>query len=186
MALRYAILGYLAHKSSSGYDLTKQFERRFNYVWWASHGAIYTELQKLEREGHVRAGESGARRRQEYSVTDSGLAVLREWITEPAARKPRDEAILRVFQLWLLEPEDAAAYLDRVAAAHEERLKEYEEYERDAAFDPAQPATFFADVALRAGIANERAMGAWARESAADVRRLAPRFPQPLTDTGTP
>lgn len=174
MALRFAILGALAHEPSSGYDLVKQFDRTFNYVWWASHGAVYTELQKLEKDGLVAAGETGSRGRMEYHVTDAGIAALREWVRTPAARKPRDEMILRVFQLWLLDPEEAAAYLDTVADAHAERLEEYERREALAELDPSRPAAFYNLLALRAGIATERAVGAWARESAAEVRRLAP------------
>lgn len=177
MALRFAILGALARKPSSGYDLIKQFDQTFNYVWWASHGAVYTELQKLEKDGLVESGDSGSRGRMEYQVTSEGLTALRGWTKEPAARRPRDEMILRVFQLWLLEPEDAASYLDDVAAAHDERLAEYAERERLVELDPARPAAFYNLLALRAGIANERAISAWARESAAEVRRSLPRPP---------
>jgi len=174
MALRFAILGALAHHPRSGYDLVRQFDRKLNFVWWASHGAVYTELQKLEGAGLVAAGESGSRRRTEYAVTEAGLAALREWLASPAARRPRDEMVLRVFQLWLVDPEEAARYLDDVAAAHAERLREYERRAADVELDPDRPAAFYDLIALRAGIANERSVLAWARESAADVRRLRP------------
>jgi PadR family transcriptional regulator AphA len=175
MALRFAILGALAHRPSSGYDLVKQFDQTFNYVWWASHGAVYTELQKLETDGYVESSQSGSRGRLEYQATAAGLDALRDWVHEPPARRPRDETVLRVFQLWLLDPEDAATYLDGVAEAHDARLRVYEEREERAELDPRRPAAFYNLLALRAGIANERANSAWARESAADVRRLRPR-----------
>jgi len=174
MALRYAILGALAHRPSSGYDLVKQFDHTFNFVWWASHGAVYTELQKLEKDGYVEARQNGSRGRLEYHPTGAGLEAVRDWLREPPARRPRDETVLRVFQLWLLDPEDAASYLDRVAAAHDERLREYEAREERAELDPDRSAAFYNLLALRAGIANERANSAWARDSAADVRRLRP------------
>ncbi|MDT0184975.1 PadR family transcriptional regulator [Microbacterium sp. ARD31] len=185
MALRFAILGALAHKPSSGYDLVKQFDQTFNYVWWASHGAVYTELQKLERDGLVEPGESGSRGRIQYRVTDTGVRALQDWLRAPAARKPRDEMVLRVFQLWLLDPEEAADYLDGLADAHAERLAEYERREAVAELDPDRPAAFYNLLALRAGIATEKAVGAWARESAAEVRRLGPRAVLPDSGGGS-
>ncbi len=169
MALRYAILGSLGLEPGSGYDLVKRFDKTLNFVWWASQGAVYTELGKLQAEGLVEPHETGPRGRQSYAVTAAGQAALRDWLRSPPARQPRDELILRVFSLWLLEPDDAAAYLDELAAGHRERLAEYES-RLGPAPDPADRRRVVDRIALNAGIANERAMLAWAEESAATLR----------------
>ena len=171
MALRYAILGSLAKAPASGYDLLRRFDRKLNFVWWASHGAVYTELQRLEREGLLAQEEAGGRRRLEHSVTPQGLDVLREWLRTAPLRRPRDELVLRVWSLWLLEPEDAATFFDRLADGYRERLVDYEERAAAMEPDPADAARFFDSLALGAGLAHERAMLAWAEESAARVRR---------------
>ena len=74
-----------------------------------------------------------------------------------------------MFSLWLLEPDDAAAYLDELAAGHRERLAEYES-RLGPAPDPSDRRRVVDRIALNAGIANERAMLAWAEESAATLR----------------
>ena len=96
MSLRFAVLGSLAKAPASGYDLLKRFDRKFNFIWWASHGAVYTELQKLEQDRLIEPSESGTRGRIEHRPTEEGLAALVEWLASPPARRPRDELTLRV------------------------------------------------------------------------------------------
>ncbi len=169
MSLRFAILGALALEPASGYDLVRRFDKTLNFVWWASQGAVYTELGRLQDEGLVAPHEAGARGRQSYAVTGAGTAALRDWLRAPPSRRPRDELVLRVFSLWLLEPDDAAAYLDELASGHRSRLAEYESRAgRDP--DPADRRAVMDRIALNAGLANERAMLVWAEESAATLR----------------
>ncbi|MBA3728896.1 MAG: PadR family transcriptional regulator, partial [Actinobacteria bacterium] len=44
MSLRHALLGLLAERPMSGYDLTKVFDSSLAYVWSAKHSQIYPEL----------------------------------------------------------------------------------------------------------------------------------------------
>lgn len=176
MSLRYALLGALAKAPASGYDLVKRFDKAYNKVWWASHGAVYTELQRLVSEGLVTASEGGARRKMVHQTTAEGLSAVREWLASPLSRRPRDDWVLRVFFLWVLPPSEAAAYLDRLSGEFGANL---EEYEARAARIPDPHALdddeFFDFLALQVGIAHERAMATWATEAAAAVRRRAGR-----------
>lgn len=171
MSIRHAILGSLARRPASGYDLLQLFDRKLNFIWWASHGAVYTELQRLEAAGLIEAGSSGARNRQEYAVTDAGLEELRSWLTSDLARRPRDELVLRVLSLWALPQEQAIEVFENIAAQHEQRLAHYQQVEADRGTESATPEELFELIALRAGVHNEQAMLAWARES---IERLAP------------
>ena len=65
MSLRHALLGLLADKAASGYELTKQFELSLANVWSASHSQIYPELQRMAERGWVVAGDEGARGRRD-------------------------------------------------------------------------------------------------------------------------
>lgn len=112
MSLRHAVLGLLAKRPASGYDLLSTFNRSLGYVWPAQQSQLYGELGRLAEAGLVQASEPGVRGRKEYSLTPSGLAELRTWLTETRPDSTsRNEPLLRVFFLWTLLPEERVAYL---------------------------------------------------------------------------
>jgi PadR family transcriptional regulator, regulatory protein AphA len=123
MSLRHAVLGLLAERPASGYDLMKLFETSLANVWPATQSQVYGELGKLASSGLVTVSARGPRGRKEYAVTDEGLAELRRWLieTEPEQVR-RSETLLRVFFLGVLTPVEATAYLGleaaRAAAGH--------------------------------------------------------------------
>ena len=110
--LGHALLGLLAERPRTGYGLLKHFEQSLAYAWPASHSQIYPELAKLLAAGLIREGETLPRGGRPYEITPAGLDEVRRWLreTEPS-RTVRSEATLRLFFLWLLEADDAEAYL---------------------------------------------------------------------------
>lgn len=117
MSLRHAVLGLLAERQASGYDLMKLFETSLANVWPATQSQVYGELGKLATSGLVKVASEGPRGRKEYAITDDGLAELRHWLTETEPdRVRRSEVLLRVFFLGALTPLEATAYLDLEAA----------------------------------------------------------------------
>lgn len=119
MSLKHALLGLLAKGPASGYELTKEFELSLANVWSAKHSQIYPELRRMTDEGWLEVGEEGSRGRKEYEITEDGRAELRRWLTEvEPERVGRNESMLRIFFLWTLSPEEAAAYLDSEAAVY--------------------------------------------------------------------
>jgi PadR family transcriptional regulator AphA len=114
MSLRYALLGALADRPRSGYELLKHFEQSLAYAWPASHSQIYPELARLQEAELIEHTDSGPRGSKTYALTDRGLEEVRRWLreTEPD-RRIRNDAALRLFFLWLLEPEEAGALLER-------------------------------------------------------------------------
>ncbi|MBM9505909.1 PadR family transcriptional regulator [Actinacidiphila acididurans] len=112
MSLRHAVLGLLAERQASGYDLMKLFETSLANVWPATQSQVYGELGKLAASGQVEVAAEGPRGRKEYAITEEGLAELRHWLTstEPD-RIRRSETLLRVFFLGVLTPLEATAYL---------------------------------------------------------------------------
>lgn len=123
MSLRHAVLGLLAERPASGYDLMKLFETSLANAWPATQSQVYGELGKLAASGLLTVSAEGPRGRKEYAITDEGLAELRHWLTgtEPE-RTRRSEMLLRVFFLGVLTPVEATAYLgleaSRAAAEH--------------------------------------------------------------------
>ena len=53
MSLRHAVLGLLERRPSTGYELTRTFDRSLRASWQARHSQIYPELAKLESAGLV-------------------------------------------------------------------------------------------------------------------------------------
>jgi len=163
MSLRHGLLGLLAEHPASGWDLLKRFESTLAFVWPATQSQLYTELNRMAADGLVEASAEGARNRKEYTITQSGRSELRRWITDVTPeRNRRNDAVLRVFFLWAVEPDDARAYLEREAAAyrsfHEllEDVKDSTDWDRDE-FDR------YGRIALENGLRALAAYEEWAR-----------------------
>jgi DNA-binding PadR family transcriptional regulator len=114
MSLRHALLGAIADRPRTGYALLKHFEQSLAYAWPASHSQIYPELARLLEDDLIEQTASGPRGSKTYAITDGGIAEIRRWLreTEPD-RRVRNDASLRIFFLWLLEPAEARAHLER-------------------------------------------------------------------------
>jgi PadR family transcriptional regulator AphA len=96
-----------------------------------------------------------------YEITDAGLAEVRRWLRETGpSRTVRNEAALRLFFLWLLEPAEAEAYLRGEAERARATLAEFEQIA--AQRDPDNPKTRAYRTALELGLHTARARLAWA------------------------
>ena len=128
MSLSHALLGLLSVRPASGYDLMKAFDSTLANTWPATQSQVYTELTRLAGADLVSvAAAQGPHGRKEYALTDAGLAELQRWMTDPRPEPPRrSEALLRVFFLDVLTPEQAQDYLVRLAEHATERHVRYE------------------------------------------------------------
>ncbi|HWQ77792.1 MAG TPA: PadR family transcriptional regulator [Anaerovoracaceae bacterium] len=95
MTIRYAILGLLSWKQSSGYELKKVFEDSPYLYWSGNNNQIYKSLLQLQKEGLVTyetIHQDGAPSKKIYSVTKKGMDELKEWILTaqavPEFKKP--------------------------------------------------------------------------------------------------
>ena len=82
MSIKFAILGLLSWKPSTGYDLKKVFEESSAMYWSGNNNQIYKSLVQLLDEGlvtnEIRHQDSSPSKKV-YTITDEGLAELREW-----------------------------------------------------------------------------------------------------------
>ena len=93
-----AILGALSIMPMSGYTLREQIRDTLGHFWSESFGQIYPALAELERQGLVERHASDDARSNRYSITASGIARLRELLSEPPqVPKPRSGLMLRLF-----------------------------------------------------------------------------------------
>ncbi|AXI76938.1 PadR family transcriptional regulator [Peterkaempfera bronchialis] len=178
MSLRHAVLGLLADHSGSGYDLLRTFQTSLANVWSATQSQLYTELNRLADAGLVTVTAEGPRGRKEYALTGSGREELRHWLLEvEPERQRRNDALLRVFFLGQVTPEQGRAYLDRegrTAGEYHERLQEL------AAFieEESDALAVHGRLALEWGLRFTRMQQEWAEWAA---RQLAEEAASPDT-----
>ena len=171
--LAHALLGLLAEGPRTGYGLLKHFEQSLGYAWPASHSQIYPELAKLRDEGLIREGNALPRGGRPYEITPAGLDEVRRWLreTEPS-RTSRSEPALRLFFLWLLERDDAKAYLRAEAEYARMVLAELEAIAAEK--EPDTPKTRAYRIALELGVRSTRARLEWAEWAVKESARPSP------------
>ena len=127
------ILGMLASRPRSGYEIKQLVDASARFFWAASYGQIYPELKRLEKAGLVRGADSsqGARQRTTFELTAEGWRAAREWIdSPPEVLEIRDEGLLELFFAGSIDPKRAAevarerAALSRAKAAELRAISE--------------------------------------------------------------
>jgi PadR family transcriptional regulator, regulatory protein AphA len=101
------ILGMLAARPRSGYEIKQLVDGSARFFWAASYGQIYPELKRLENEGMIAGTDSaqGARQRTVYKLTAAGKRAVREWIAgPPQVFELRDEGLLELFFAGSVDP----------------------------------------------------------------------------------
>jgi PadR family transcriptional regulator AphA len=122
----FAVLGLLAIKPWTGYELTQQATRSLRFAWPKSERSLYDEPRKLVRLGwaSTHQEQSGGRTRNVYEITDAGRAALEGWVTtRPEPPQLEAEALLRILFAEHGSRDDALASLEalREDAAELER-----------------------------------------------------------------
>jgi PadR family transcriptional regulator AphA len=95
----YAILGMLALRPWSAYELTQQLRRSLDYCWPTAESVLYDEPKRLVRLGLVSARReaAGRRARTVYAITGRGRRLLGEWLaTRPSPPRLEVEGMLRL------------------------------------------------------------------------------------------
>ncbi|MGG3574026.1 PadR family transcriptional regulator [Bacillus gobiensis] len=119
--LGYVLLSLLSVKPYTGYELVQIMQTA---SWQAKHSQIYPLLAKMEQEElltfeHVE--QIGKPNKKIYSISDKGVALLKQWITEsPATPIIRDEFLMKMYAISLTDTETAKRLV-------QERLSTYKE-----------------------------------------------------------
>lgn len=96
----FGLLGMLAVRPWTSYELTRQVRRSLRFMWQTSEGHLYREQGRLVKLGWARVEEEpvGRRMRKRYSITKEGRKALAEWLsTEPQEPILQIEGIMRTF-----------------------------------------------------------------------------------------
>jgi PadR family transcriptional regulator AphA len=123
----YAILGLLALRPWSAYELSQQMRRNVGAFWPRAERGIYEEPKNLVAHGFASAaGErQGGRARTVYSITPAGRRAYHAWLAEGSAPPQLEsEALLRIA---FAEHGSKGAALDTLAdlRAHAEERRQF-------------------------------------------------------------
>ena len=81
----YVILGHLALRDWTTYELAQQMKRSTRHFWPRAQSKIYEEPKKLAAHGLATARRqyTGRRPSTVYAITPAGRAALHRWLDEP-------------------------------------------------------------------------------------------------------
>lgn len=95
MSIKYAILGLLSWKPSTGYELKKIFEESSSMYWSGNNNQIYKALVQLHDDGLVTnetEHQEGLPSKKIYTITSEGIDELKDWVLTstdaPEFKKP--------------------------------------------------------------------------------------------------
>jgi len=131
MSVGHALLGLLADGERHGYDLRRQYQRRFPAAKPLAAAQIYATLERLLRDGLVAAGATervGGPDRTVFAVTGHGRTELERWFSDVEAPSEYVGSLLsmKVTLALLIAGESTAAdFLRRQREAHLARMREH-------------------------------------------------------------
>jgi DNA-binding PadR family transcriptional regulator len=123
VSIKYVILGFLSDTPLTGYDLKKKFSESNIFHWSGNNNQIYRTLVELHDENLVTIEvqyQDNKPPRKIYTITDAGLAALRQWMLSPPELPGfRNPLLMQLTWADQLEPEN----LMHMLAAYEEELE---------------------------------------------------------------
>lgn len=172
----YAILGLLAIRPWSTYELAKQMRRNLHYFWPRAESNLYAEPKRLVEAGLAQASSQpvGQRPRTVYSITPKGRRALERWLNAPAA-EPRleSETLVKLMFADYGSKDDLLGNLQRLREQVETKQRElraiFEEYLRGA--DPFPDRVHLNVLAYRLLWDYAEAEAAWVEWATGEVER---------------
>ena len=169
-----ALLGLLAIRPWTTYELAKQVQRSLGWFWPRAERKLYDEPRQLVAAGLATATQehTGKRPRTVYRITAAGRRALRAWLDDPPMPPSLEfEAMVKVFFADGGSLEQLTATLAHVEATASERIDDLRS-KISAAVDGASE---FADrlplnaLALRFHLDHEALIAEWAAWARAQV-----------------
>jgi PadR family transcriptional regulator, regulatory protein AphA len=148
------VLGLLAERNRSGYDLLKRAEGSVAHMWSPAKSQLYAVLPRLVDAGLVRrrtVRQNGRPDKQIYRLTTAGRDAVRRWL-ETSTPKSWDELLLKVF---------FARLCSRPALLRQ--LEDYAERTRAllAGYEAIRPTTRYGALTLEYGLEEMPVRLAW-------------------------
>ena len=129
------MLGLLAEEPLHGYELKARFEAMLGGSWEVNIGQVYATLQRLERDGLVRAvGTRGDRGKLAYKLSDQGRSALDAWLAQPdfGPQQLREDFYVKVLLASRLANGDLRPLLGRQRRGYLQRMRDLNRLEERA------------------------------------------------------
>jgi DNA-binding PadR family transcriptional regulator len=170
----YALLGLLALRSWTTYELAQQAERSLRYLYPRAERHLYAEAKRLAAAGlaETEVHYTGKRRSTTYRITPDGRAAVGAWLASPVAPPVLEaEVLLRAFFADLGTTDDLIAALDAAAEQSRAAQRDLAEFARArlAGDAPFLERNSVVVLAMRFVVEFHREMEAWATWAAAEV-----------------
>ncbi len=138
MSLKHAILGFLAYKPLSGYDLKNAFDSSVRHFWPANQSQIYRTLAGLNEAGLVEQEVIERDDRLDlkiYHITEPGREELHRWLSTPLPTQDfREPFLIQVYFAGMLTDEefghllqDGIQSLEAMVAQYVTAFKSYQD-----------------------------------------------------------
>lgn len=171
--LSLAILGLIASRPLSGYDLRKLFRITPMGHFSTSPGAIYPALRRLKQRGLIRGkvkNKGTLRPKQLFEITGDGMKSLRTILSEPITADDikwnLDRLLLRfAFMGDVLGKESSLRFLRELARETNKHIVSLQKHLEDS----GKKMNITAKYALEYGIARYRATSQWAKNIMRDI-----------------
>jgi DNA-binding PadR family transcriptional regulator len=139
----YALLGLLAFGDGlTGYELKMRADNTLRFYWVSpAMSQVYSELTRLEQLGLVEgiSERQGRRTTRRFRLTQTGSAVLTEWLARPSEDFPilKHPVALRLLMGHLIDPHVRLTMLDDYLQGLAERRVELQAVRDSLGDDPA-------------------------------------------------
>ena len=166
-----AVLGLVAIRPASGYDLVAFADRSIAYFWPIPRSQIYRELARLEGLGLIagtRVTQTSAPDKRVHAITEAGRGVLAAWVESPTwpTTRSKNGLLLKVFMARHARPESLGPLLRAYRESVELHLADLQAIvEQLADRDEAK----FGRLTARWGVLQAEASLAWLDEAEAVV-----------------
>lgn len=167
MKLEHLLLGVLAMKPATGYDLKKYMDTHGRFLRANTQmSQVYRSLAGMEQRGWVvhdvepRPGATDAKR---YRLTEEGSTVFLDWLTgpyQPPTRFEEPDLQARLAFAGFMDRENLIALLDTELEARTQEVARYRFRDRRLERTPELP--------FDAGLAD--AVGEWAHRAGAEAK----------------
>jgi len=171
MALSHTLLGLLAYKPMTGYQVKQFFESSISHFWNAHVSQIYRELTRMEEEGwvsHYIEPQEGKPDKKIYSITVTGTEAFMRWLKDfpqDLEKIERNEFLVRIFFASRLGKSDLTYELKRYVRKQQEQLENYKKISEEVQGGSCgESDAFFWHMTLRRGIKATEAAIEWAEE----------------------
>lgn len=123
MSIKFAILGMLSWKPSTGYELKKIFEESSFLYWSGNNNQIYKALIKMQEEELVTSEvihHDSSPSKKIYTITEEGLKELKQWVmSSPEAPEIKKTFLVQLAWSDVLNNEE----LNELLSKYENELK---------------------------------------------------------------